>query len=145
MTLTIQFIAGLLRFLTVGYGQEPSRFSRLVVLDRDRYYRHRRCVQKMPLSGICSKVLLCLSASSHTLIRCGRSGEAVVFSLRIVDKITEVKRQLATAEDVLEVTAQALQRTAVEVSIPRQIFTSSAPCWALHNMARPAPCCSLLG
>ncbi|CBJ32574.1 conserved unknown protein [Ectocarpus siliculosus] len=48
------------------------------------------------------------------LVGCERSGEAVVSSLRIADKITEVKQQLATAEDVLEATAQALLRTAVE-------------------------------
>lgn len=55
------------------------------------------------------------------LIRCDRDGEAAVSSLSILDKITAVKRQLATAEDVLEATAQALQQTAVEVRIPRQI------------------------
>lgn len=75
------------------------------------------------------------------LIRCDHVGEAAVSSLGILDMITVVKRQLATAEDVLEATAQALQQTAVEVRISRQIFTGSTLCWALNNMARSTRCC----
>ncbi|CAM9837260.1 unnamed protein product [Ectocarpus sp. 13 AM-2016] len=64
------------------------------------------------------------------LVGCERSGEAAVASLRIVDKITEVKRQLATAEDVLEATAQALQRTAVE----GEVALGSGWSWIPHGV-----------
>ncbi|CAM9835096.1 unnamed protein product [Ectocarpus sp. 12 AP-2014] len=64
------------------------------------------------------------------LVGCERSGEAAVYSLRIVDKITETKRQLATAEDVLEATAQALQRTAVE----GEVAFGSGWSWITHGV-----------
>ncbi|CAM9090622.1 unnamed protein product, partial [Ectocarpus sp. 6 AP-2014] len=64
------------------------------------------------------------------LVGCERSGEAAVSSLRIADKISEVKQQLATAEDVLEATAQAVQRTAVE----GEVALGSGWSWITHGV-----------
>ncbi|CAM9169030.1 unnamed protein product [Ectocarpus sp. 4 AP-2014] len=64
------------------------------------------------------------------LVGCECSGEAALSSLRIVDKITDVQRQLATAEDVLEATAQALQPTAVE----GELALGSGWSWITHGV-----------
>ncbi|CAM9563646.1 unnamed protein product [Ectocarpus fasciculatus] len=65
------------------------------------------------------------------LVGCDHVGEAAVSSLGILDMITVVKRQLATAEDVLEATAQALQQTAVE----GEVALDSGWSWIINGVS----------
>lgn len=49
------------------------------------------------------------------IVRCERSDGDAISSLDITDKVTLLKRRLTAAEDLLEVTALGLQKTATEV------------------------------
>ncbi|CAM9849575.1 unnamed protein product [Ectocarpus sp. 13 AM-2016] len=108
--------AKLLELQDVIYSQQEEKAIALQTLDQTEEARTALVVALRDIAE---------------LMGCDRVGEAAVSSLSILDKIAALKRQLATAEDVLEATAQALQQTAVE----GEVALDSGWSWIINGVS----------
>ncbi|CAM9141858.1 unnamed protein product [Ectocarpus sp. 6 AP-2014] len=100
--------------LTSEFGQASAKLLELQDVIHSQQEEKAIALQTVDQTEEARTALVVALRDIAELIGCDRVGEAAVSSLSILDKIAVVKRQLATAEDVLEATAQALRQTAVE-------------------------------
>ncbi|CAM9609020.1 unnamed protein product [Ectocarpus sp. 4 AP-2014] len=100
--------------LTNEFGQANAKLLELQNVISSQQEEKAIALQTVDQTEEARTALVVALRDIAELIGCDRVGEAAVSSLSILDKIAVLKRQLATAEDVLEATAQALQQTAVE-------------------------------